>query len=559
MRMKKFESKLRREVLRFSLLITVPTLIILGIVLATYNSNIREERLSNEIIIYDDRIQEMVQNHRESLFASNKDLFAAFLNDEESADKVYQAAYTFNASQQIKSHMVLLDTGSEVVFTTDSTVLHDEAYLNYMDIVIENMGTDSSIFEEKVYQRMNGDTVLNLVSPVIKNNRKEGYVVSYINGNEISRINLDSHIGYVIYDSHGNVFASSSDVFTHNITGKFLQNNLMNPTEESDQSYTYQTSQLTPSLLLTVYERDDSYLTVLIRSFGVLVIVAILLFIQSLYFSKKISRDTGESLALLMDEMNKVKEDQDYRLSIKTKDEFESLGDSINQMLMELSNTHAENITLSQLNMDAQRKKLEAQFNPHFLANTLETIRASLYLNPELADKLIIDLNKLMRYSIDDTKEATFEEDQSYLEHYLSIHKERYDDFDYAFKVDEKLNELIVPKLFLLPLIENSLKYGFKNKSNLKVIVEANLKEDETVRIKVKDNARAISKQKCEQLNIDLNIPGKMGNHHGLKNSKNRLEFMYPGSDFKIDVNENYTIVDIHIIGGETDVSRINR
>src|SRR5699024_3226296 len=119
--------------------------------------------------IYDDLIQEMVQNHRESLFASNKDLFAAFLNDEESADKVYQAAYTFNASQQIKSHMVLLDTGSEVVFTTDSTVLHDEAYLNYMDIVIENMGTDSSIFEEKVYRRMNGDTVLNLVSPVIKN------------------------------------------------------------------------------------------------------------------------------------------------------------------------------------------------------------------------------------------------------------------------------------------------------------------------------------------------------------------------------------------------------
>ena len=44
-----------------------------------------------------------------------------------------------------------------------------------------------------------------------------------------------------------------------------------------------------------------------------------------------------------------------------------------------------------------------------------------------------------------------------------------------------------------------------------------------------------------------------------MKNSKNRLEFMYPGSDFKIDVNEHYTIVDIHIIGGETDVSRINR
>lgn len=557
--MKKFESKLRKEVLRFSILITVPTLILLGFVLATYNSNLREERLDNEITLYNHKIQDVIKNHKDELFAHNKDLFVGFLNDEESADKVYQAAYSFNASQEIKSNVVILNNNSDVIFTTDSTISHDQAYLTYMAIVIENMENQSSIFEEKVYKRLNGDSVLNFVSPIIKNNRKEGYIVSSINGNEMNRINLDSPIGYVVYDLHGNVFAGSSNVFTHAITGKFMKNNLMRPTEESDYTFTYQTSSVTPNLTLTVYERDDSYLTILMRSFGILMLIAILLIIQSLYFSKKISSNTGESLALLMNEMNKVKENQEYRLSIKTKDEFESLGESINQMLEKLSHTHAENITLSQLNIDAQRKKLEAQFNPHFLANTLETIRASLYINPELADKLIIDLSKLMRYSIDETKEATFEEDQSYLEHYLSIHKERYDDFDYAFHVDERLNELIVPKLFLLPLIENSLKYGFKNKRNLKIIVEATLKEDGTVRIKVKDNAKAISQSKCRQLNVDLNIPGKMGNHHGLKNSKNRLEFMYPGSDFKIDVDERYTIVDINIIGGETDVSRINR
>lgn len=559
MRMKKFENKLRKEVFWSSLLITVPTLIILGIVLATYNSNIREERLDNEIIIYNNRIQKIITTHEEKLFKDHKDLFIKYLNGEESLDKIYQAVYSFNASQQVKGNVLIFNMDDEVVFTTDSTVLHDQAYTNYIDIVINNMEETSSVFEEKVYRRLSGDSVLNLVAPIIKNNRREGYIVSSINGNEINRINLDSHIGYILYDLHGNVFSGSSEIFTHSITGKFLKNNLMNPNEESDYTFTYQTSPITPNLRLTVYERDDSYGTILMRSFGVLILIAALLIIQSLYFSKRISRNTGDSLALLMNEMNKVKDDQDYRLSIKTDDEFENLGESINQMLRELSKTHAENITLSQLNIDAQRKKLEAQFNPHFLANTLETIRASLYINPELADKLIIDVNKLMRYSIDETKEATFEEDQIYLEHYLSIHKERYDDFNYEFKVDPKLNRLIIPKLFLLPLIENSLKYGFKNKSNLKVIVEANWINDEIVKIQVKDNARAISAEKCKQLNIDLNILGKMGNHHGLKNSKNRLEFMYPGSKFQIYVGKKYTIVEINIIGGETDVSRINR
>ncbi|MCM3750367.1 histidine kinase, partial [Paenibacillus pasadenensis] len=150
--------------------------------------------------------------------------------------------------------------------------------------------------------------------------------------------------------------------------------------------------------------------------------------------------------------------------------EFELISTKINEMLDELSGAHQKNINLLKENTLAERKMLEAQFNPHFLYNTLEVIRASIAFDPALSNQLILRLTKILRYSIEEkTEEVTLRTDLRYLEEYLMINRIRFQDFTYQLEIEDAALDLPIPKLFLLPIIENSLKYGFKHRHDLAI------------------------------------------------------------------------------------------
>ena len=72
----------------------------------------------------------------------------------------------------------------------------------------------------------------------------------------------------------------------------------------------------------------------------------------------------------------------------------------------------------------AQTKQLESQFNPHFLYNTLENIRYMCKLEPATAERMVFSLSKLLRYSLDGSREqVTLEEDLGHLNNYLPFWK----------------------------------------------------------------------------------------------------------------------------------------
>lgn len=144
-------------------------------------------------------------------------------------------------------------------------------------------------------------------------------------------------------------------------------------------------------------------------------------------------------------------------------DEFILIADNINSMVDEINALHVKNSELADIRRLSEIKQLEAQFNPHFLYNTLDTIRYSILMDQRIAADLIIQMTALLRYSINnDLDQVHFSEDLKYTYMFLKIQKYRFNDrFAYEVNVDEACGEFLVPKLLLQPILENSIKYGF--------------------------------------------------------------------------------------------------
>lgn len=556
MKMKRFETRVRKEIFWYSFLIIMFMLLIVVGVFTLYSYNVQRTRLNDEIEIYQEGLLETIDNCQLYLFDENETLFLDFLNNTIESSELYHKIYSFNSSQKMNGDMMLFNNDKEVIFMTNETFSEDQSFMNYIRIALGNVQDDNIVPAQKVFRRLNGESYMLLISPVNKNNQVEGYSIMIINGNQIRKINSESQIGYVLYDQFGNVFASSSEKFINPSTGKFQEEKISEANKSEDATFTTSTSSLTSYLWITTYEQNQPYLKVLRVGLIGISIIACILLIQAYFFSKKISYNIGSSLQLLMEEIENVKDNPNHKITIKTDDEFEDVAESINTMLEKLEQVNKENLYLTKLNIEAEKKKLEAQFNPHFLANTLETIRASIYIDPELAEKLILNMVGIFRYSIDEERDnTTLGEDEGYLRNFLDIQKERFEDFEYEISFDKKSQEIYIPKLFLLPLVENSLKYGFKARRDLKITLLATYQMDETILIEVKDNAKAISKDECSQLNEKLKDREVAGKHHGLKNSYDRLKLMYPLASMEIDVDEKYTIITIKIRGEMYHVS----
>lgn len=528
-------------------------LVIVGSVFSVISYTMQIKRLENEIEIYRNELGGILENYQKDLFDENEELFTGFLNGEVESAELYHTIYTFISSQTVKGEMLLFDKNSELNFTTNETFNEDQSFMNYIHIAIKNVSKKDDLPAQKVFRRLDGESYLLLISPISDIKDFEGYSVVAINDSQIRKINSESSIAYVLYDKYKNTLASTSNKLIDSKNGKFQIDELSNKSEHENTNFTYSSAFITNYLYLTVYEENQSYSSILFRSFTIIWVVAIILLVQSYYFSNKFSNSIGYSLQELTEEIEKVKENPHHRIKISTDDEFEDVAGSINMMLEQLESFNAENLYLTNLNIETEKKKLEAQFNPHFLSNTLEAIRASIYIDPSVAEKLINNMVGILRYSIDEQQvNTTLGEDEVYLRHYLDIQKERFDEFEYEINFDSESKLIFVPKLFILPLVENSLKYGFRVRRDLRIIILARHIKDGKTLIEVKDNALALRKNECDILNDKLRSKEINGNHHGLKNSNDRLKLLYPNALMEISVDDKYTTVTIEI-KGETD------
>jgi len=177
------------------------------------------------------------------------------------------------------------------------------------------------------------------------------------------------------------------------------------------------------------------------------------------------------------------------------------------------------NIRLSQ--KEAELNALQNQINPHFLYNTLESIRgAALYHGIHDIAAMSKALSLLFRYSISERVLVSIKEELQHLENYIAIQNFRYENkFHMNLSIPPELLNYKILKLTLQPLIENSIKHGLEKKLGRGTIKIEILELDNNIKIQISDDGIGIPPKKLDEMNRALanekHSPNNDGDHAG--------------------------------------------
>ena len=262
--------------------------------------------------------------------------------------------------------------------------------------------------------------------------------------------------------------------------------------------------------------------------------IFLLYFWQARRIAHKIATHNAGPIESLVFQLHEIPKKKEKKLTLHTEDEFELIAEKINDMLQELDELHQKMLTIEKEKWVFERKMLEAQFNPHFLYNTLETIKITSMIDASITQDLIQNLTRILRYSVTELeKETTLGQDLEIIEAYLKIHQIRFEQFSYHIDCSQKLYSQVIPKLFLLPLVENALKYGRQYRIDLAISIKIT-QDQEALTFIVKDNAGGLTKQERLHILESLNSPHTQ---HGIVNSYKRLNNFFDTVELDLGVN----------------------
>lgn len=240
--------------------------------------------------------------------------------------------------------------------------------------------------------------------------------------------------------------------------------------------------------------------------------------------SMMLSRQLFKPVRELNAAMGAVEEGKlETRLAVRSTDELGQLAGRFNRMTERLCAHLEESVRRRQELSDAQIRMMQAQLNPHFLYNTLDTVKWMGKINnvPEVAT-VAADLADILRSSISGDEFVTLGEELTTLDRYVEIQSIRFPGkFRLEKDIDEAALDVQVPKLMLQPIVENAILHGFADTGG-SIVVTARLGDTE-LELTVTDDGCGMSE---ESLRL-FREGGRAGEHLGLRNVDAILRLHY--------------------------------
>ena len=191
------------------------------------------------------------------------------------------------------------------------------------------------------------------------------------------------------------------------------------------------------------------------------------------------------------------------------------------------------------LAQSAQLQMLRYQLNPHFLFNSLNSIRALILEDQGKAREMVTELAELLRYSLvsKNSGDVPFSEEITAIQHYFAIEKKRYEEnLSVTFDIDPLAEEYPIPSFLVHPLVENAVKYGMKTSTMpLEISIIAKVIENQLL-LTVKNSGVWIQED-------DESRSRPAGTGTGLRNVKERLENRFPGDYSLLTSQEDGCVV----------------
>lgn len=447
----------------------------------------------------------------------------------------YTAYYynSFSLSTDTKSGLILSNAEGDVVF---SNVDNGEpgSHLSYFNRLVQQNLTGAKGVYSSVYSLLGSSKYVLAVPLFWEDDTPAGAAAVYVDSSAWEAEMRQNQFDGLITDGSGHIIAASSRIWLGGI-------NRYQPSDTIDinaQKYTVNSSYL---------PEQDVYIYTFLKNGGVgpyyaiaalaLAAMLIALLVTGRTFARRIANLNSRSLETLHQELTAIQEAGHQRLELHTGDEFEDIADHINTLLDHLRSLSDRNLELAHLNNQMERLQLEAQFDPHFLYNTLESIRYAIRLGDKDVDAIILKLTALLRYSIS-TPDApvVLRDDLRRMQDYLDIIQYRFRTrFRYEISIPESCLDHPCPKLILQPLVENSVKYGLQQRAVLTVRIRG-WEDEDYLYLEVSDDGTGMDPallsemQALVQANVDQH-----SSHYGLRNIARRLRLQFgAGSNMEL-------------------------
>lgn len=279
--------------------------------------------------------------------------------------------------------------------------------------------------------------------------------------------------------------------------------------------------------------RHIQYLTILI---GAVLFVASILLIR--YTVSLIEKSTRS----IVGGIREVQQGNlDVQVTVDSEDEMGQIADNFNTMTGKVKGLIEEVREVTEKQKDAEIRALEAQINPHFLYNTLDSINWMAIEKEEYEiSRMLRNLGVILRYSISKSnKMVTIGEMADWLEKYVSLQRMRFNDaFICEVHVDKAAEKVRVHKLLIQPFVENAIIHGFKGIESggiLRIDVMRSEEKDE-LDIIIEDNGKGMPREMTQRYNNPETAVTDDGRSIGLHNAFTRMR-MYYGESVSWDVS----------------------
>lgn len=275
----------------------------------------------------------------------------------------------------------------------------------------------------------------------------------------------------------------------------------------------------------------------------------------SIFIIRYTVKTLNDSVHAIIGGMQRVRGgDLNVETSVQSGDEIHDISVHFNSMVKSLSGSMEQVQIATNHQKEAEIRALEAQINPHFLYNTLDSINWMAIEHEEYEiSRMLRDLGVILRYSISDSnRQVTFREELDWLNRYVELQRNRFDNsFSCSIHADEQVWPLKTYKLLMQPFLENAILHGFQGiERGGQLNIDLLLTDDgESVNIIIEDNGNGMPAELAEKYNDRSWAIMDDIRSIGLHNTFSRLHMYYKekASWKVISVQQKGTIVNLKI------------
>ena len=449
----------------------------------------------------------------------------------------------YNIAAVAKNGHRILNDGTDKF--TGYIDIEDESWYKAALSSVEGVSISSSHVQNAIQESY--QWVITLSRPLVnyKTKKKDGVFFVDLNYSAISKLCNNNSLGdkgYIfILDKDGKiVYHPKQDLIYGGILSENTKQIMKNKSnsflsEDGSKLYTVSRSDLTGwTTVGVIYTQElmkNNKQTQILY-----LLIAMILLLGVTVMSDVISGEITKPIRQLHDSMNLVEEGcfDEANIDVTTDNEVGNLSESFNIMAERIHALMEQNVYEQKQKRKSELKALQAQINPHFLYNTLDSIiwMSEGGKNDEVV-LMTSALAKLLRQSIsNDKEEVSIAEEINYVKSYMLIQKMRYaDKLDYSIKIAPEIESTRIVKLTLQPIVENAIYHGLKYKKTKGNISIEGSKLGENACITISDDGVGMETETLDR--IFKKREQTKSNGVGVYNVQKRLKLNY-GEEYGI-------------------------